>query len=69
MINSCAVTAEAVRQARQTIRKLKRERPGARIVVSRSSNSTRVAKRGSLALSVPAVRLPCTIKVPLRREV
>jgi threonylcarbamoyladenosine tRNA methylthiotransferase MtaB len=34
IINSCAVTGEAVRQARQTIRKLKRERPDARIVVT-----------------------------------
>src|SRR3954453_18242160 len=34
VINSCAVTNEAVAQARQSIRKLKRERPGARIVVS-----------------------------------
>jgi threonylcarbamoyladenosine tRNA methylthiotransferase MtaB len=34
VINSCAVTGEAVRQARQTIRKLKRERPAAEIVVT-----------------------------------
>jgi threonylcarbamoyladenosine tRNA methylthiotransferase MtaB len=34
VINSCAVTSEAVRQARQTIRRLKRERPQARIVVT-----------------------------------
>ncbi len=34
IINSCAVTAEAVRQARQTIRKIKRERPDVRIVVT-----------------------------------
>src|SRR3954469_22063002 len=34
IVNTCAVTAEALRQARQTIRKLKRERPGARIVVT-----------------------------------
>lgn len=34
VINSCAVTGEAVRQARQTIRRLKRERPDARIVVT-----------------------------------
>src|SRR5262249_28922298 len=31
---TCAVTSEAVRQARQTIRRLKRERPDARIVVT-----------------------------------
>ncbi len=28
IVNTCAVTAEAVRQARQSIRRLKRERPG-----------------------------------------
>lgn len=34
VFNTCAVTAEAVAQARQSIRRLKRERPGARIVVT-----------------------------------
>jgi threonylcarbamoyladenosine tRNA methylthiotransferase MtaB len=34
VVNTCAVTAEAVRQARQSIRRIKRERPGARIVVT-----------------------------------
>jgi threonylcarbamoyladenosine tRNA methylthiotransferase MtaB len=34
VVNTCAVTSEAVRQARQTIRRLKRERPDARIVVT-----------------------------------
>jgi threonylcarbamoyladenosine tRNA methylthiotransferase MtaB len=34
IINSCAVTNEAVAQARQSIRRLKRMRPGARIVVT-----------------------------------
>jgi threonylcarbamoyladenosine tRNA methylthiotransferase MtaB len=34
IVNTCAVTAEAVRQARQTIRRIKRERPTARIVVT-----------------------------------
>jgi threonylcarbamoyladenosine tRNA methylthiotransferase MtaB len=34
VVNTCAVTAEAVRQARQTIRALRRERPSARIVVT-----------------------------------
>jgi threonylcarbamoyladenosine tRNA methylthiotransferase MtaB len=34
VVNTCAVTAEAVRQARQAIRALRRERPGARIVVT-----------------------------------
>jgi threonylcarbamoyladenosine tRNA methylthiotransferase MtaB len=34
IVNTCAVTAEAVRQARQTIRRLKRQQPDARIVVT-----------------------------------
>jgi threonylcarbamoyladenosine tRNA methylthiotransferase MtaB len=34
VVNTCAVTAEATRQARQAIRKLARERPTARIVVT-----------------------------------
>ncbi|UZE49671.1 tRNA (N(6)-L-threonylcarbamoyladenosine(37)-C(2))-methylthiotransferase MtaB [Rhodopseudomonas sp. P2A-2r] len=34
VINSCAVTSQAVAQARQSIRRLKRERPNARIVVT-----------------------------------
>jgi threonylcarbamoyladenosine tRNA methylthiotransferase MtaB len=34
VVNTCAVTGEAVRQARQTIRKAKRERPDAKIVVT-----------------------------------
>ena len=34
IFNTCAVTGEAVRQARQAIRKARRERPGAKIVVT-----------------------------------
>jgi threonylcarbamoyladenosine tRNA methylthiotransferase MtaB len=34
IVNTCAVTAEAVRQAAQTIRKLKRENPGARLIAT-----------------------------------
>jgi threonylcarbamoyladenosine tRNA methylthiotransferase MtaB len=34
IVNTCAVTAEAERQARQTIRKLRRDHPQARIVVT-----------------------------------
>jgi len=34
IVNSCAVTAEAVRQARQAIRRVRRRRPEARIVVT-----------------------------------
>jgi len=34
IVNTCAVTAEAERQARQAIRKARRERPGAQIIVT-----------------------------------
>ena len=34
IVNSCAVTREAVAQARQSIRRLKRAQPGARVVVT-----------------------------------
>ena len=34
IFNTCAVTGEAVRQARQAIRRARRERPGARLVVT-----------------------------------
>jgi threonylcarbamoyladenosine tRNA methylthiotransferase MtaB len=34
VVNTCAVTAEAERQARQTIRKARRERPDAKIIVT-----------------------------------
>ena len=43
VINTCAVTAEATRQARQAIRKLRRERPGARIVVTGCAAQTEPA--------------------------
>ena len=46
VINSCAVTNEAVAQVRQSIRKLKRARPEARIVwmASNLSSGTRRAR-------------------------
>ena len=34
IFNTCAVTGEAVRQARQAIRKARRERPGAKVIVT-----------------------------------
>jgi threonylcarbamoyladenosine tRNA methylthiotransferase MtaB len=43
VVNTCAVTAEAVRQARQAIRKLARERPSARIVVTGCAAQTEPA--------------------------
>ncbi|MGN6462144.1 MAG: tRNA (N(6)-L-threonylcarbamoyladenosine(37)-C(2))-methylthiotransferase MtaB [Pseudolabrys sp.] len=44
VVNTCAVTAEAVRQARQAVRRLKRERPDARIVVTGCAAQTEPAQ-------------------------
>jgi len=49
VINSCAVTNEAVAQARQSIRKLKRERPGVRIVVTGCAAQTQSAMFADMA--------------------
>src|SRR3954449_7968090 len=49
VINSCAVTNEAVAQARQSIRRLKRERPGARIVVTGCAAQTEPAMFADMA--------------------
>jgi threonylcarbamoyladenosine tRNA methylthiotransferase MtaB len=43
IVNTCAVTGEAERQARQAIRKLRRERPQARIVVTGCAAQTNPA--------------------------
>ena len=43
VVNTCAVTAEAVRQARQTIRALRRQRPLAKIVVTGCAAQTQSA--------------------------
>ncbi|MFL9824418.1 tRNA (N(6)-L-threonylcarbamoyladenosine(37)-C(2))-methylthiotransferase MtaB [Rhodoplanes sp. SY1] len=43
VVNSCAVTGEAVRQTRQAIRKLKRENPDARVVVTGCAAQTETA--------------------------
>jgi threonylcarbamoyladenosine tRNA methylthiotransferase MtaB len=49
VINSCAVTNEAVAQARQSIRKLKRERPNARIVVTGCAAQTQAEMFAEMA--------------------
>jgi threonylcarbamoyladenosine tRNA methylthiotransferase MtaB len=49
VINSCAVTNEAVAQARQQIRRLKRERPQARIVVTGCAAQTQPAMFAGMA--------------------
>jgi threonylcarbamoyladenosine tRNA methylthiotransferase MtaB len=49
VINSCAVTNEAVAQARQSIRRLKRKRPEARIVVTGCAAQTQAAMFAGMA--------------------
>ncbi|MFV0280099.1 MAG: tRNA (N(6)-L-threonylcarbamoyladenosine(37)-C(2))-methylthiotransferase MtaB, partial [Rhodoblastus sp.] len=44
VVNTCAVTAESVRQARQTIRRISREKPERRIIVSGCASETERAK-------------------------
>lgn len=43
VVNTCAVTAEAVRQARQRIRKLRRDNPDARVIVTGCAAQTEPA--------------------------
>jgi threonylcarbamoyladenosine tRNA methylthiotransferase MtaB len=49
VINSCAVTNEAVAQARQSIRRLKRERPDTRIVVTGCAAQTQARMFADMA--------------------
>src|ERR1700748_2147306 len=49
IINSCAVTNEAVAQARQSIRRIKRERPHARIVVTGCAAQTQAEMFAGMA--------------------
>jgi len=49
VINSCAVTNEAVAQARQSIRRLKREKPGMRIVVTGCAAQTQAEMFAGMA--------------------
>src|ERR1700681_3924158 len=49
VINSCAVTNEAVAQARQSIRRLKRERPEVRIVVTGCAAQTQAEMFADMA--------------------
>ena len=48
IVNTCAVTAEAERQARQSIRKARREHPGARIVVTGCAAQIDPARYGAM---------------------
>ncbi len=49
IVNSCAVTSEAVAQARQQIRKLKRERPTSRIIVTGCAAQTQALAFAEMA--------------------
>ncbi|MEF2074136.1 tRNA (N(6)-L-threonylcarbamoyladenosine(37)-C(2))-methylthiotransferase MtaB [Consotaella aegiceratis] len=49
LINTCAVTAEAVRQARQAVRKARRENPEARIIVTGCAAQTEAGRFASMA--------------------
>lgn len=49
VFNTCAVTNEAVRQARQAIRRLKRERPDARVIVTGCAAQTEGANFAAMA--------------------
>ena len=48
LVNTCAVTGEAVRQARQAIRKARRENPSARIIVTGCAAQTEPANFGAM---------------------
>jgi len=48
IINTCAVTAEAVRQARQAVRKARREHPEARIIVTGCAAQTEARSFGDM---------------------
>src|SRR5690606_18170348 len=48
IVNTCAVTAEAVRQAKQAIRKARRENPDARIIVTGCAAQTDPEGFGSM---------------------
>jgi threonylcarbamoyladenosine tRNA methylthiotransferase MtaB len=49
IVNTCAVTAEAVRQAKQSIRKARRENPNARIIVTGCAAQTEARTFGDMA--------------------
>jgi threonylcarbamoyladenosine tRNA methylthiotransferase MtaB len=48
IVNTCAVTAEAVRQARQSIRKARRDNPGRRIIVTGCAAQTEARSFGDM---------------------
>jgi threonylcarbamoyladenosine tRNA methylthiotransferase MtaB len=58
IVNTCAVTAEAARQSRQTVRRLRRERPGAEIAVT--GCAAHLDPEGFSALGAARVDAPFT---------
>lgn len=48
IINTCAVTEEAVKQARQAVRRARREHPGARIIVTGCAAQTEARRFGDM---------------------
>src|SRR5438105_15760059 len=64
IFNTCAVTAEAERQARQAIRRARRERPEARIIVTGCAATLDPARYAALA----EVDLVLDNQAKLRRE-
>ncbi len=48
VVNTCAVTAEATRQARQQVRKLARENPGAKVIVTGCAAQTEPERFASM---------------------
>src|SRR5690606_18852505 len=49
IVNTCAVTAEAVRQARQSIRKARRDNPGRQIIVTGCAAQTEARSFGEMS--------------------
>jgi threonylcarbamoyladenosine tRNA methylthiotransferase MtaB len=49
IVNTCAVTAEAVRQARQAVRKARRDNPDAKIIVTGCAAQTEARSFGDMA--------------------
>ena len=79
IINTCAVTAEAVKQARQAVRKARRDNPSARIIVTGCAAQTEARSFGDMAevdlvignadkLSADSYR-PMTFGTPLNDKV
>lgn len=71
VVNSCAVTAEAVRQSRRAVRRLRRDHPDARLVVTGCAATIDPAGFGAMAevdavVLNPAKTMPQTWQAPAR---